>query len=71
MLNQMKNKECACPKKDVCPRHANCRECVKNHRETDSLPFCLFPDNDGDKSVGNYYRKLKEKYEMESNGVLE
>jgi len=30
------------------------------------LPFCLFLNNGGDKSVSNYYRKLKERFENES-----
>ena len=34
--------------------------------ETDSLPYCLFLDNDGDKSVKNYYQKLKMRFENES-----
>ena len=55
------NNECACPK-TTCPRHSNCCACVINHRETDSLPFCLFPDNAGDKGVANYYHKLKERF---------
>jgi len=32
---------------------------------TDSLPFCLFLNNEGDKSVANYYKKLKERFENE------
>lgn len=40
--------------------------CVIKHRETDSLPYCLFLDNDGDKSVKNYYQKLKMRFENES-----
>jgi len=36
---------------------------VVKHKETDSLPFCLFLDNEGDKSITNYYRKLKERFE--------
>jgi len=55
-------KECACPKVE-CPRHKNCCACVKNHREADSLPFCLFLDNDGDKSFEGLYHKLKERFE--------
>ena len=55
-------KECACPK-TTCPNHKKCCACVIKHRETDSLPFCLFPDNDGDKSNENYYRKLKIRFE--------
>ncbi|MDR1762113.1 MAG: hypothetical protein LBR55_06660 [Bacteroidales bacterium] len=55
-------KECACPK-ITCKNHAKCCNCVVKHRTTDSLPFCLFPDNDGDKSVENYYQKLKLRFE--------
>ena len=36
-------KECMCPK-ETCPNHGKCCDCVKKHRDTDSLPFCLFPD---------------------------
>ena len=57
-------KECACPKTS-CPNHKKCCLCVMKHRETDSLPYCLFPDNDGDKSLVNFYRKLKERFEQE------
>jgi len=38
---------------------------VIKHKETDSLPFCLFLDNGGDKSLANYYRKLKERFDGE------
>jgi hypothetical protein len=55
-------KECACPK-TTCPNHKKCCACVIKHKETDSLPFCLFLDNDGDKSLENFYRKLKERFE--------
>lgn len=55
-------KECACPK-STCRNHGQCCACVTKHRETDSLPFCLFPDNEGDKSMENLYRKLKERWE--------
>jgi len=54
--------ECACPK-TTCPNHKKCVECVIKHRETDSVPFCLFLNNDGDKSMANLYRKLKERFE--------
>ena len=30
------------------------------HKATDSLPYCLFPDNDGDKSLKHFYEKLGE-----------
>ena len=55
-------KKCACPK-TTCPNHKKCCACVIKHKETDSLPFCLFLDNDGDKSNANYYRKMKERFE--------
>jgi hypothetical protein len=58
-------KECACPKSS-CENNKRCCACVIKHRETDSLPYCLFLDNAGDKSVANYYQKLKQRFE---NGV--
>jgi len=58
---------CACPK--TCPRHGDCRACVKNHRETDSMPYCLFKNNDGNKSLENFYKKLKERFEPERSGA--
>jgi hypothetical protein len=54
-------KECACPK-TACPNHGRCCQCVIKHRNTDSLPFCLFPDNGGDKSMKNLHRKLRERF---------
>jgi hypothetical protein len=54
--------ECACPV-TTCKNYGKCCACVKKHRETDSLPFCMFPNNNGSKSVENYYRKLKERFE--------
>lgn len=59
-----KVKECMCPKVS-CPNHGTCCDCVKKHRETDSLPYCLFPDNGGDKSNENHYRVLKKRFESE------
>jgi len=54
--------QCACPK-TTCPNHKKCCACIIKHKETDSLPFCLFLDNEGDKSLANYYRKLKGRFE--------
>ena len=62
MSEQENNKECPCPKK-TCANNGNCRACVIKHKVTDSLPFCLFPDNGGDKSIANYYRFLKKRFE--------
>ncbi len=54
--------KCPCPK-TTCANHGKCCDCIVNHRSIDSLPFCLFPDNGGDKSIENYYRKLKARFE--------
>ena len=62
IMNCNMTKECACPK-TTCPNHKKCCVCVIKHKETDSLPYCLFLDNDGDKSLENLYRKLKERFE--------
>ncbi len=58
-------KECICPK-TTCPNHGKCCACVIKHRNTDSLPYCLFPDNNGDKSNENHYRVLKQRFENQS-----
>ena len=55
-------KECSCPKKD-CPNNGKCCICIVKHKNTDSLPFCLFLDNNGDKSIENYYKTLKIRFE--------
>ena len=55
--------ECACPK-TTCPNWGNCCKCVIKHRTTDSLPFCLFLDNNGDKSNENHYKVLKKRFEI-------
>ena len=55
-------KECACPKTS-CENNGKCCDCVVKHRESDSIPFCLFLDNDGDKSMENLFRKLKARFE--------
>ena len=54
--------ECACPK-TACENHKKCCACVIKHRDTDSLPFCLFLNNDGDKSMQSLYDKLKIRFE--------
>lgn len=59
-------KECACPK-TTCQNHGQCCKCVIKHRTTDSLPYCLFLDNGGDKSNKNYYKVLKERFEKNHN----
>jgi len=54
-------RNCPCPK-TTCVNHGICCQCVKKHRETDSLPYCIFP-KDGDKSQENFYKKLKDRFE--------
>lgn len=61
-----KSNECSCPK-TTCPNHGSCCQCVIKHKNTDSLPFCLFLDNEGDKSLKNYYKKLKERFEKKED----
>jgi len=51
-------KMCICPK-TTCANYGKCCECVAKHRGTDSLPFCMFPNNGGDKSVTNYNESVK------------
>ncbi len=53
--------ECICPKKE-CPNNGVCCKCVIKHKLTDSLPYCLFLDNNGDKSLENFYKRLKERF---------
>jgi len=57
-------KACACPRKE-CENNGRCCACVVKHRETDSVPFCMFVDNDGDKSMKCLYFKLKDRFEGE------
>ncbi len=57
-------KDCPCPK-HTCANHGICCQCIVKHKDTDSLPYCLFLDNDGDKSVANYYSKLKQRFSCE------
>ena len=54
--------DCVCPKK-TCANNGKCCACVVKHRETDSLPFCLFLDNGGDKSLKNFYHALQARFE--------
>jgi len=61
-MNCVNLNSCPCPKR-TCENNGNCCSCVVKHRNTDSLPYCLFLDNDGDKSVEKYYIKLKQRFE--------
>ncbi|MBR2974930.1 MAG: hypothetical protein IKC47_04215 [Clostridia bacterium] len=54
--------DCPCPKAS-CKNHGNCASCVVKHKQTDSLPYCLFPAENGDKSNLHYYQKLKQRFE--------
>ena len=64
MVNCEKVEDCPCPK-TACPNHGICYACVAKHRKSDTLPCCLFPDNGGDKSLRNFYNKLKDRFEKQ------
>ncbi len=57
---------CPCSK-TTCPNHSQCCKCVAKHKATDSLPYCLFCDNNGDKSNRNYYNYLKKRFEQDTD----
>jgi len=62
MVSCQNVKECVCPE-TTCANYGKCCACVVKHRNTDSVPFCLFTYNDGDKSMANLFKKLKERFE--------
>lgn len=65
-MSHCKNvKECSCPK-TTCQNHGRCCACVIKHKTTDSLPFCLFPNSNGNKSNRNYYETLKKRFESDN-----
>jgi hypothetical protein len=51
---------CICPK-ETCPNHGKCCQCIKKHKDMDSLPYCLFETDN--KSLENYYNELKKRFE--------
>ncbi len=53
---------CPCTKKE-CALHGNCKACIIKHNKAEQIPHCLFPDNNGDRSVENFYVFLKKRYE--------
>ena len=58
--------KCACPS-TTCSNHGKCCACVLQHKLTNSLPYCLFPNNKGSKSVKSYYLSLKERFDSVEN----
>ncbi len=61
----MENKDfCPCHKKE-CLFYGNCKGCIAKHKKANQIPHCLFPDNNGDRSLENFYRSLKAIYEGE------
>lgn len=54
--------KCSCPN-EACENHGKCCQCVIRHNAGDSLPYCIFPSEDGDKSNRHYYEVLKERFE--------
>ncbi|MDR1998096.1 MAG: DUF6485 family protein [Candidatus Margulisbacteria bacterium] len=61
----MKTLDCACPNTD-CADHGECSACVAKHRAADSLTYCFFPNNDGDKSLENFYHHLEKRFTKET-----
>jgi len=61
-MSALNARKCSCPK-PTCKNHGRCCSCIIKHKNTDSLPFCLFENNGGDKSNKNYYKVLKERFE--------
>lgn len=61
-MNCSNTETCPCPK-ESCVNYGKCCQCVIKHKITDSLPFCLFSDNQGDKSNENYFKNLKKRFE--------
>ena len=55
-------KDCPCPNTG-CKNYGKCCACVENHLNKGGLTHCMFPDADGDKSLKNFYIKLKERFE--------
>jgi len=53
---------CNCPALN-CKFHGDCYPCIMKHKSKDALPFCLFEDSNGDKSLEHFYHKLKERFE--------
>ncbi len=59
-----KNPACSCPNK-ACPQHGICCDCIKKHVGLNSLVHCVFPENNGDRSMKNFYNHLKKQFENE------
>lgn len=49
--------ECPCPDKN-CKYYSNCQACALHHKKNNTLPHCLFIDNDGDPSLENFYKNV-------------
>ncbi len=62
----MENKDfCPCTKKG-CALHGNCKACIMKHKKANQIPHCLFPNNNGNRSVENFYLTIKEELERKS-----
>ena len=61
---------CPCPK-TKCSNHGKCCDCVLKHKNTDSLPYCLFDGDGGKKSNENYYRFLKKRFSSPKAKVID
>jgi len=51
-------KICKCPNNE-CKNHQKCCKCIDKHKQSKSLPYCLFEENKNDKSLRAFYKYLK------------
>ena len=42
-----------------CANHGKCCDCIIKHKNMDSLPYCLFIENNGDKRTKHHFNKIK------------
>ncbi|MCL2056295.1 MAG: DUF6485 family protein [Oscillospiraceae bacterium] len=54
-------KDCCCPR-TACKNHGRCCDCVAKHRGEGTMPFCMFPENEGDYSYEGFYRYLHKRF---------
>ncbi len=61
-MAEKQNPDCICTNVK-CKEHGICSECIKKHNSLGTLVHCVFPDNNGDRSMKHFYEKLKTRFE--------
>ncbi len=61
-MSEIQNKNCPCPN-TACREHGICSECIAKHNSKDSVVHCVFPNNNGDRSLKHFYEVLKDRFE--------